>query len=39
MLLSKPQRVQLFPGDDMKLIELQEMVIDSYLWSKRVGSE
>lgn len=39
MLLSKPQRVQLFPGDDMKLIELQEMVIDSCLWNKRAGIE
>lgn len=39
MLLSEPQRVHLFPGDDMKLIELQEMVIDSCLWNKRVGSE
>lgn len=39
MLLWKPQRVQLFPGDDMKPIELQEMVIVSYLWRKRAGSE
>lgn len=39
MLLWKPQRVQLFPGDDMKAIELQEMVIGSYLWRKKAGSE
>lgn len=39
MLLWKPQRVQLFPGDDMKPIELQEMVIGSYLRRKRAGSE
>lgn len=39
MLVWKPQRVQLFPGDDMKPIELQEMVIGSYLWKKRAGSE